>query len=179
MKKLAITLCSAIFLSGLCAHSQDFVVPIKPVGCQIKNSPCEPAEKPACPQNCDKTPVFNSCEEIQQWKTKYCEKRSQLYTKLNLSQEQRVKAKIVDEKFFDEIAPLKMCCKTEKAKYNEMKCKKCKWSEKRAQKEKINDLKDEIKVKKKEHVKCFEEILTSCQKSEYKKLKKCDLKCKC
>ena len=60
----------------------------------------------------------------------------------------------------------------EKAKLNEMKCQKCSWSAKREQKEKIKDLKSEIKDKKKQHEKCFLELLNQCQKDTYKKLDK-------
>lgn len=195
-KKLAITLSAAMLCSVLsvCAEPSSVV----PVGCPLKSQPCQtsPCEdktpcncgKPDCPKCCDTAPVFNSCAEIQEWKTKYFAKRCEIYTKLGLSQEQRVKAKMVDEKFFDEIAPLKMCCKQEKAKLKEMECKKCSWSEKKEQKEKIRDLKSEIKDKKKQHNECFEKLLTQCQKEEYKKLKKdkcskhhepkCDCSCK-
>lgn len=65
-----------------------------------------------------------------------------------------------------------MCCKQEKMKLKEMECKKCKWKVKHEQKQKIKDLKSEIKEKKKEHKECFMQILTSCQKDKYKELMK-------
>lgn len=185
--KAAITLAAAMLCSvmSVCAAPSSFV----PVGCPVKQpcpveNPCNPCEKPKC----ETAPVFNACEEIQEWKVKYCQKRACIYDKLNLTQEQRVKAKCIDDKFFDEIAPLKVCCKQEKAKLKEMECQKCSWSEKRAQKEKINDLKSEIKDKKKQHNECFKEILNKCQKEEYDKMMKdsckkhkepkCDCGCK-
>ena len=176
MKKTAITLCAAMLCSvmSVCANPSSIV----PVTCPVQNAPCAAGQpcncgQPECPKcNEQKAPVFNSCEEIQAWKDKYFKKRCDIYTKLGLSQEQRVKARCVDEKFFDEIAPLKMCCKQEKAKLNEMKCQKCSWSAKREQKEKIKDLKSEIKDKKKQHEKCFLELLNQCQKDTYKKLAK-------
>lgn len=194
MKKTAITfslamMCSIMSVNAAVVPEQDysgvFIVPIttsatpcfqKQVPCSAKE-PCSKCGKTDC--NCASVPVFNSCEEVQAWKIKFCEKRTQLYSKLCLTQEQRVKAKCIDDKFFDEIAPLKICCKQEKEKLKEMKCKKCSWSEKRAQKEKIKDLKSEIKDKKKEHKKCFTEILTQCQKEKYKELAKDKDKCGC
>lgn len=197
MKKTAITLCAAMLCSILSAQaapvpssstsipspSQASIVPIvcpssSPCAqtCEEKKDPCPTCGKTDC--NCGSAPVFNSCEELQAWKTKYFEKRCEIYTKLGLSQEQRVKGKCIDEKFFDEIAPLKMCCKQEKAKLEKMKCEKCSWSAKREQRQKIRDLKSEIKDKQKDHKKCFMEILNRCQKDEYKKLTKGD-KCKC
>ena len=197
MKKTAITLCAAMLCSILSAQaapvpssstsipspSQASIVPIvcpssSPCAqtCEEKKDPCPTCGKTDC--SCGSAPVFNSCEELQAWKTKYFEKRCEIYTKLGLSQEQRVKGKCIDEKFFDEIAPLKMCCKQEKAKLEKMKCEKCSWSAKREQRQKIRDLKSEIKDKQKDHKKCFMEILNRCQKDEYKKLTKCD-KCKC
>ena len=136
-----------------------------------KKDDCEKKE-------CETAPVFNSCTEIQDWKIKFFEKRCKIYNQLGLSQEQRVQAKTIDERFFDEIAPLKMCCKQEKAKLKEMECKKCKWCERKEQKEKINDLKSEIKDKKKQHKECFEKILNDCQKNQYKKIAK-DKNCGC
>ncbi len=182
-KKLAITLSAAMMCSIMSTYAAPMSSTI-PVGCPLQQSaPCQNTTqcedqtpcncgKPDCPKCCEKAPVFNSCEEIQEWKTKYFEKRCEIYTKLGLSQEQRVKAKTVDEKFFDEIAPLKMCCKQEKAKLEEMKCKKCSWKSKREQKQKIKDLKSEIKDKKKQHKECFEKLLNQCQKDAYKKLSK-------
>lgn len=197
MKKTAITLCAAMLCSILSVHaapvpssstsipspSQASIVPIvcpssSPCAqtCEEKKDPCPTCGKTDC--SCGSAPVFNSCEELQAWKTKYFEKRCEIYTKLGLSQEQRVKGKCIDEKFFDEIAPLKICCKQEKAKLEKMKCEKCSWSAKREQRQKIRDLKSEIKDKQKDHKKCFMEILNQCQKDEYKKLTKGD-KCKC
>lgn len=198
MKKTAITLAAAMLCSVMSVCAAPSSVPtcnylttdsLVPVGCPVKQ-PCAEQKAPCaveqpCPTcgkkdcTCDSAPVFNSCEEVQAWKIKFFEKRSQLYTKLCLSQEQRVKAKCIDEKFFDEIAPLKMCCKQEKAKLKEMECKKCSWSDKRAQKEKIKDLKAEIKDKKNEHKKCFMEILSQCQKDDYKEFTKGKDKCGC
>lgn len=202
MKKTAITLAAAMVCSvmsvsaAVSSGSALSPVPVVPVACPV-SSPCAQPEQPCvqpqmpCAENqpcptcgktdctCDSAPVFNSCEEIQAWKLKFCEKRAQIYTKLCLSQEQRVKAKCIDDKFFDEIAPLKMCCKQEKAKLKEMECQKCSWSSKRAQKEKIKDLKSEIKDKKNEHKKCFMEILSQCQKDKYKELTKGKDKCGC
>lgn len=192
MKKLAITLSAAMLCSvmSVCAAPSDSFIP---VGCPLKTpcsveKPCDSCAKPECPKVCDPAPVFNACEEIQEWKIKFCEKRVCLYDKLNLNQEQRVKAKCIDDKWFDEIAPLKMCCKQEKAKLKEMECKKCKWSEIREQKNKIKDLKSEIKDKKKQHKECFMAILNKCQQDKYKELmkdkckkhkeSKCDCDCK-
>ncbi len=184
MKKLAITLTAAMVCSVMSVCAQTNV----PVACPVKSSPCQvkqpcncnPCEKPECKDGCtpkcdcgcNTAPVFNSCEELQAWKTKYFEKRCTIYTRLALTQEQRVKAKCIDEKFFDEIAPLKMCLKQEKAKLKQMKCDKKCTNDIKAQKEKIKDLKSEIKDKKKQHDKCFEEILNNCQKDSYKKMKK-------
>ena len=180
MKKLAITLSAAMLCSvmSVCAETSAVV----PTACPLQQKQecqnnCSSEQtcncgKPDCPKCCDNAPVFNSCEEIQQWKIKYFEKRCEIYTKLGLSQEQRVKARTVDEKFFDEIAPLKVCCKQEKAKLKEMECKKCSWKDKREQKQKIKDLKSEIKDKKKQHRECFEKLLNQCQKDTYKKLDK-------
>lgn len=197
MKKLAITLSAAMLCSvmSVCAAPSSVI----PTSCPVKSStcplqkPCNTCEKPECKNDCapkcDPAPVFNTCEEIQCWKTKYFEKRCKTYTELGLTQEQRVKARCVDEKFFDEIAPLKMCLKQEKAKLKEMKCKKCCKEDIKAQKEKVKDLKAEIKDKKKQHEKCFEELLNSCQKTSYNKMKKdkckehkepkCDCDCGC
>lgn len=207
MKKLAITLSAAMLCSvmSVCAAPTS---PVTPVNCPVKASPCplkpqsEPCAKPCeakvkpcdscakteCEPKCEPAPVFNTCEEIQEWKIKYFEKRCDIYSKLGLSQEQRVKAKCVDEKWFDEIAPLKMCCKQEKAKLKEMECKKCSRKDIRAQKEKIKDLKAEIKDKKKQHKECFTALLSQCQKDQYKTLSKekckkhdsdkCDCGCK-
>lgn len=186
MKKLAITLTAAMVCSvmSVCAEPNSIVptaCPISQSNCQSQQScGCNPCEKQECKKECDpkcecnsnSAPVFNSCEEIQAWKTKYFEKRCNIYTNLGLSQEQRVKAKCLDEKFFDEIAPLKMCLKQEEAKLKDMKCKKCCKADIKCQKEKIKDLKSEIKDKKKQHEKCFEELLNSCQTTTYKKLKK-------
>lgn len=207
MKKTAITLaaamlCSVMSVSAAVSSNGSFSpVPVVPVACPV-SSPCAEAQpcpveqtcvqpqapcekKEPCPTcgktdcTCDSAPVFNSCEEIQAWKLKFCEKRAEIYNKLCLNQEQRVKAKCIDDKFFDEIAPLKMCCKQEKAKLEQMKCQKCSWSAKRAQKEKIKDLKSEIKDKKNQHKKCFMEILSQCQKDKYKELTKDKDKCGC
>ena len=167
---VAAMLCSVM---SVCAEPSSVV----PVTCPVQGAPCAKQQpcncgKPECP-NCNQSaPVFNSCEEIQKWKLKFCEKRACLYDKLCLTQEQRVKAKFIDEKFFDEIAPLKMCCKQEKAKLEEMKCQKCSWSAKREQKQKIKDLKSEIKDKKKQHKECFMQLLTCEQQEKYKALKK-------
>ena len=173
--KTAVTLAAAMVWSvmSVCAGP----VTVVPVACPIQPAPCAAQQpcncgKPECP-NCEaKAPVFNSCEEIQDWKIKFCEKRACLYDKLCLTQEQRVKAKCIDDKFFDEVAPLKLCCKEEKAKLKDMECKKCSWKDKREQKQKIKDLKSEIKDKKKQHKECFTQILTSCQKDKYKELMK-------
>lgn len=185
-KKLAITLSTAMLCSVLSVHAAPSST--VPVGCPLKSTPCK-TEKPCdpCvkPEPCDAAPVFNACEEIQQWKIKYCEKRVCIYDKLKLTQEQRVQAKCIDDKYFDEIAALKICCKKEKAKLKDMECKKCSWKDKHEQKQKIKDLKTEIKDKKKEHNECFMKILNNCQKDEYKKLMKdkckkhCEPKCDC
>ena len=175
-KKMIFTLTAVVLCSvmNVYAQEQTYVVPVT---CSVQGAPCEKQQpcncgKPECP-NCNQSaPVFNSCEEIQKWKLKFFEKRACLYDKLCLTQEQRVKAKCIDEKFFDEIAPLKMCCKQEKAKLEDMKCKKCSWSAKREQKQKIKDLKSEIKDKKKQHKECFMQILTCAQKDKYKALTK-------
>lgn len=196
MKKTAITLCAAM----LCTATASFAVPTPPMAsipspsqasvipivcpasspcnqtCEEKKDPCPTCGKTDC--NCGSAPVFDSCEELQNRKTKYFEKRCEIYTKLGLSQEQRVKGKCIDEKFFDEIAPLKMCCKQEKAKLEKMKCEKCSWRAKHEQKQKIKDIKSEIKDKQKDHKKCFMELLNQCQKDKYKKLTKGD-KCGC
>lgn len=198
MKKTAITLCAAMMCSimsvsaaqtstSIPSPSQASIVPVvcpaaSPCGqsCTKQPAPCCEEKKEPCPTcgktdcTCGSAPVFNSCEEIQAWKTKYFEKRCEIYKKLGLNQEQRVKGRCIDEKFFDEIAPLKMCCKQEKAKLEKMKCEKCSWSAKREQRQKIRDLKSEIKDKKKDHKKCFMEILNQCQKDEYKRLTKHD-----
>ena len=179
MKKLISRASVFVTAAMLCTAMNVFADPyaIVPVGCPVQGAPCaqnQPCNcgKPECPKCCDSAPVFNSCEEIQAWKIKFCEKRACLYDKLCLTQEQRVKAKCIDDKYFDEIAPLKMCCKQEKMKLKEMECKKCKWKVKHEQKQKIKDLKSEIKEKKKEHKECFMQILTSCQKDKYKELMK-------
>lgn len=196
MKKLAITfsvtaaICSAMLMNTNSA--QAYI----PLGELLASAPC-PIEQPCnqtkalmakCPKDnypkaecpkkeCETPQVFDSCAEIQDWKIKYFEKRCKVYTQLGLSQEQRVQAKTIDERFFDEIAPLKICCKQEKAKLKDMECKKCSWCEKREQKQKIKDLKSEIKDKKKQHQKCFEKILNDCQKQTYKKIKDKDCGC--
>lgn len=171
MKKLAITLSTAMLLSTLSTYASTNV-PVVPVGCPTK-SPCQ-QEQPCNPCETDgyPAPVFNSCTELQEWKTKFFAKRCDIYSKLGLSQEQRIQAKTIDERFFDDIAPLKICCKTEKEKLKQLECQKCSWSAKREQKEKIKDLKAEIKDKKKQHKECFEKILNDCQKKQYKKLTK-------
>ena len=203
MKKTAITLCAAMMctiMSASAAPTPSMSIPspsvasIVPVTCPASSpcaTPCEQKKEPCCEKkkepcptcgktdcNCNSTPVFNSCEEIQAWKTKYFEQRCEIYTNLGLTQEQRVKGKCIDEKFFDEIAPLKMCCKQEKAKLEKMKCQKCSWRSKHEQRQKIRDLKSEIKDKQKDHQKCFMQILNQCQKDKYKKLTKKD-KCDC
>ena len=188
MKKLAITLSAAMLCSVLsvCAAPTETTTPVnccpqQTTQCQAPCATQQPCTcgKPECPNCAGQAPVFNSCEEIQEWKIKYFEKRCELYTKLGLSQEQRVKARTVDEKFFDEIAPLKVCCKQEKAKLKDMECKKCSWKEKREQKQKIKDLKSEIKDKKKQHRECFEKLLNQCQKDTYKELSKKHKGCDC
>lgn len=171
MKKFAITLSAVLAIT---VSSQAFAYT------KISSIPPVPEFVPvSCPlntqtqkQNCDPAPVFSSCEEVEQWRLHYFEKRIKLYAKLCLTQEQRIKAKCIDEKFFDEIAPLKMCKKQEEKKLNDLKCKKgCKDNIK-AQKEKIKDLKAEIKDKKKQHDCSFEAILSKCQKETYKELMK-------
>ena len=176
VKKMAFTAAAVAMmctLTNLCTEA----MPVIPVGCPVQGAPCAKQQpcncgKPECPRCNESAPVFNSCEEVQDWKLKFFEKRACLYDKLCLTQEQRVKAKCIDEKFFDEIAPLKMCCKQEKAKLEDMKCKKCSWSAKREQKQKIKDLKSEIKDKKKQHKECFMQILTCAQQDKYKALLK-------
>lgn len=143
--------------------------PYVPVGCPVEQ-PC--AKKKDCAKNCDPAPIFNSCEEIQNWKIKFFEKRACLYENLCMTQEQRVQGKCIDEKYFDEIAPLKLCKIQEEKKLEEMKCKKCTLKSKREQKQKIKDLKEEIKDKKQEHEECFLKILKCEQQKKYKELKK-------
>jgi hypothetical protein len=187
INKLAIMLSATILCSAMTAYAQsnNFCFPINSLNnnpiyknqilCSSK-SDCN-CKKDSC-EKCKTTPVFNSCEELQQWKIKYFEKRCKVYTKLGLNQEQRIKAKNIDEKFFDEIAPLKLCCEQEKAKLKEMRCNKCSLRDRHEQKEKINDLKDEIKAKKKQHNECFEKLLSKCQKDLYKDIKKDKSCCK-
>ena len=176
LKKVTIALSTLL----VCSTTSVFANPSSlfiPVGCPTK-TPCQstqPCEKtkPECLEKCNQPPVFDSCDELQKMKDKYCEKRACLYDKLCLTQEQRVKAKCIDDKFFDIIAPLKFCCKKEKAKYEEMKCnKKCSLKQKREQKQKIKDLKAEIKDKKQQHEECFVKILNCEQKDKYNELKK-------
>lgn len=173
MKKITPKFILAAIL--LCTSVSAFAATV-PVACPMGAEPCpvqQPcSEKTDCPKCADTAPIFNSCEEIQAWKLKFCEKRAKLYDELCLSQEQRVKAKCIDDKFFDEIAPLKLCCKQEKAKLKDMKCKKCSWKDRHEQKQKIKDLKSEIKEKKKQHKECFMNILTCSQKDKYKTLMK-------
>lgn len=182
--KTTVTLVAAMVCSVMtvCAAPTSFV----PVGCPVKQpcctekpcescNPCDSCEKPKC----EAAPVFESCEEVQNWKNKFFEKRCELYTKLGLSQEQRVKAKCVDEKYFDEYAALKICCKQEKAKLKDMECKKCSWHDRHEQKQKIKDIKCEMKDKKRQHKECFMDLLSCCQKSQYKKLTKEKCKCAC
>lgn len=194
MKKFAITLstaaviCSAmsVYAEPLSMHSPIEARPTTAIEQTTTNNNELLAECPTkdcdkkneCKKECETPPVFDSCTEIQDWKIKFAEKRCKVYTQLGLTQEQRVKAKTIDEKFFDEIAPLKMCCKQAKAKLKELECQKCSTCEKRELKEKIKDLKSEIKDKKKQHRECFEKILNDCQKAQYKKLAK-DKKCGC
>lgn len=173
MKKLALTLSAFVICASttsLASIAEDFqpnISRIIPITCPVNNN-CTNEQ-----QKCEETtPVFNSCDEIQQWKMQYCERRAKIYDQLCLTQEQRVKASTIDNKFFDEIAPIKLCLKQEEAKYEEMKCKKCKFSAKRAQKAKIKDLKNEIKDKEKAHKECFMQILNCSQKETYKKLMK-------
>lgn len=175
-KKLAMTFSVVIACSTMNVFAEPSSVFV-PIGCPVNKQcetvqPCE-APKKICPETCEPAPVFDSCDELQKIKDKYCEKRARLYDKLCLTQEQRVKAKCIDDKFFDIIAPLKFCCKKEKAKYEEMKCNKnCSLKQKREQKRKINDLKDEIKDKKKQHEECFTKLLNCEQKAKYNDLKK-------
>ena len=156
----------------ICSTVSVFAEPnnILPVGCSDK--PCTKV-KQECPQNCNSAPVFDSCDDLSQWRTKYCEKRANLYDKLCLTQEQRVKAKIIDDKYFDIIAPLKLCCKQEKAKLKEMECNKsCTLKQKREQKQKIKDIKAEIKDKRNQHKECFIKLLTCEQRDKYNEIKK-------
>lgn len=179
MKKLSITLCAAAIMCSIMSVQAEVVPtpntqPTETIA-QCPQQVCDKCKKTEC--ECPKTPVVNTCDELQAWKIKFFENRCKIYTQLALTQEQRVKAKCIDEKYFDEIAPLKICCKQEKAKLKEMQCKKNCKNDIKAQKEKIKDLKAEIKDKKKNHEKCFLEILNDCQKSSYKKLAK--FKCEC
>lgn len=160
-------LSAAIACSALNVYA-NIPTPYVPVGCPQEQS----CEKKDCTKNCDPAPIFNSCEEIQNWKIKFFEKRACLYEKLCMTQEQRVQGKCIDEKYFDEIAPLKLCKMQEEKKLEEMKCKKCSLKVKREQKQKIKDLKTEIKDKKQEHEECFLKILNCKQQEKYKELKK-------
>jgi len=176
VKKLAVTFSFVMVCSAISVNAEPSSLFI-PIGCPVNNT-CEKQEpcanpKPVCPEKCNSAPIFDSCDELQKIKDKYCEKRALLYDKLCLTQEQRVKAKCIDDKFFDIIAPLKFCCKTENAKLEEMKCnKKCTLKQKREQKGKIKDLKAEIKDKKKQHEECFIKLLNCEQKEKYRELKK-------
>ena len=176
-KKLAVTLSALLVCSSMSVLAEPSSLFV-PIGCPVNNScekqaPCETPEQEKCAEKCNPVPVFDSCDELQKIKDEYCEKRACLYDKLCLSQEQRVKAKCIDDKFFDIIAPLKLCCKMEKAKLEEMMCNKnCSLKQKREQKQKIKDLKAEIKDKKKQHEECFMKLLTCEQKEKYKELKK-------
>ena len=53
-----------------------------------------------------------------------------------------------------------------------MQCKKNCRNDIKCQKEKIKDLKAEIKDKKKQHKKCFEKLLNDCQRKNYKEITK-------
>ena len=160
-------LSAAIACSALNVYA-NIPTPYVPIGCPQEQS----CEKKDCTKNCDPAPIFNSCEEIQNWKIKFFEKRACLYEKLCMTQEQRVQGKCIDEKYFDEIAPLKLCKIQEEKKLEEMKCKKCTLKAKKEQKQKIKDLKTEIKDKKQEHEECFLKILNCKQQEKYKELKK-------
>lgn len=175
-KKMAVTFSFVMVCSAVSVYAEPSSLFV-PIGCPVNNScekqqPCE-MPKQDCPEKCNPAPVFDSCDELQKIKDKYCEKRACLYDKLCLTQEQRVKAKCIDDKFFDIIAPLKFCCKTESKKLEGMKCNKnCTLKQKREQKQKIKDLKAEIKDKKKQHEECFMKLLNCEQKEKYKELKK-------
>lgn len=167
MKKLAITLSAALMCSMLNA-SAETMQRIVPVGCPLKQ-PCpvaQPCEQPA--------PV---CEdECAAKKQMFMDKRCALYKKLCLTQNQVTQAKCIDEKFFDEICPLKECYKKEKCKLKDMECKKACEADIRAQKLRVRDLKKQIKAKKNAHKEAFMCLLNECQKKEFKKIK--DEKCK-
>lgn len=176
MKKLAITLCALMTCSvmSVCAETIQKIIP---VGCPVKE-PCA-VEKPCAPTcNC-------SCsqEELAVKRQEFIDKRCCLYKKLGLSQQQVLQATCVDEKFFEEMHPLKECCKIEKAKLKDMECKKACESDIKAQKEKVRDLQKQIKAKKKAWKESFMCILNECQKKEYKKMlkdkKKCGHKVEC
>ena len=131
--------------------------------------PCTDTKTDKC---CNEPSVFNACDELKNQKIRFFEQRCEIYKQLNLTQEQRIKAKTIDEKFFDDIAPLKLCYNQEKAKLKDMQCKKNCRNDIKCQKEKIKDLKAEIKDKKKQHKKCFEKLLNDCQRKNYKKITK-------
>ena len=83
--------------------------------------PCSNTDKNQC---CNEPSIFNACDELKNHKIRFFEQRCEIYKQLNLTQEQRIKAKTIDEKFFDDIAPLKLCYNQEKTKLKDMQCKK-------------------------------------------------------
>lgn len=140
--------------------------PVVPVGCPLKE-PCA-TEKP-CPTTCEQ-PYLE--EDMCTIKQRFLDKRCDLYQRLCLSDSQIEQAKCLDEKFFADFYPLKKCYCDEKRKLKEMECNKACDKDIKCQKEKVRDLKKQIKEKKKSYKANFMCILNECQKKKFKKMKK-------
>ncbi len=161
MKKIAIAILGAL----ICASSAVFAAPAEnmvPVGCGCPaNAPCAQS----CPTPCQCTDN-DPCEA----KKAFMERRCCIYKEICLVESQIKQATCIDEKFFDEIYPLKICHCQEKCKLEQMECNNACKSDIKCQKEKVRDLKKQIKAKERAHKDAFMCILNDCQKKDYKKI---------
>lgn len=168
MKKFAIMLSAMILCSIAGIASANEV----PVGCPV-NKPCPCVKEKPCKDCEGKYEDDCLCGDPCESKSEYFTKRCDTYKKLGLSQTQTTQARALDEKYFGEIYSLRKCYQDAKRELEKMQCEKACAADIDNQKERVKDLKQQIKDKKKAYYDDFLCILTDCQKKDYKKMKKC------
>lgn len=155
MKKLFITLCGIAVLAGL----SDFAY-AEEKGCH-KNFSSE--MKSGKGQNF--TP-----EQKEQFKAKMEQKKAEFEARLNLTPAQKEKMKAIHQASRTKIQPLFECMKIERAKLQQLKSSGASEQAIQEQKQKVKQIRDQIKVIRKSNFEQIQAILTPDQQKEFNKM---------
>lgn len=166
MKKQVLTLAICFALSASTAFAAS-TMPAK-VTATVK-APVKEVVKPAEPQQCTLTPEQAAKKRFEE---KMAKDREDLYCKLNLTEDQKAKAKAMDKKNMEEAKPLFEKVQAERIKYFELKAKKACPIEISKQRMELKAAKRAVRAHFKTARKNFEAILTEEQKAKLEVIKK-------